>query len=180
MSGETQSYSEGVEDPNLGERRERVRQWVAALRSGNYEQGQRRLNTDNKFCCLGVACEVAIANGLDLGRDINEETQICTYGRGEFINDSYLPHPVSQWLGLVAPPVHNPKLRIPHQTWEAFRRRHLDVDCNCGISANPPEAAVNADYLNDNLKMNFAEIADCIEYTLLREDWDAAHGQAVQ
>lgn len=34
--------------------------WVAALRSGEYKQGQSLLlNGDNEYCCLGVACKVA-------------------------------------------------------------------------------------------------------------------------
>lgn len=32
--------------------------WVEALRSGKYEQGTGALNSDGKFCCLGVLCEV--------------------------------------------------------------------------------------------------------------------------
>ena len=36
---------------------------VAALRSGEYEQGVKRLRTEIKgrshFCCLGVACEIS-------------------------------------------------------------------------------------------------------------------------
>ena len=33
--------------------------WIAALRSGEYQQGQYALRTpDNKFCCLGVLCDV--------------------------------------------------------------------------------------------------------------------------
>ena len=32
-------------------------EWINALRSGDYEQGNNRLRTlDNKFCCLGVLC----------------------------------------------------------------------------------------------------------------------------
>lgn len=34
-------------------------EWVAALRSGKYQQGQGLLRTkDNRFCCLGVLCDV--------------------------------------------------------------------------------------------------------------------------
>jgi len=34
-------------------------QWLAALRSGDYEQGHGIMRTlDNKFCCLGVLCDV--------------------------------------------------------------------------------------------------------------------------
>ncbi len=30
--------------------------WIAALRSGEYEQTQGTLHKSNAFCCLGVAC----------------------------------------------------------------------------------------------------------------------------
>ena len=34
--------------------------WVAALRSGDYKQGQHYLKTpDDTYCCLGVLCEIA-------------------------------------------------------------------------------------------------------------------------
>lgn len=32
--------------------------WLTALRSGKYQQGQNFLQRDDKFCCLGVLCEV--------------------------------------------------------------------------------------------------------------------------
>lgn len=32
--------------------------WVQALESGKYQQGEGRLCKDDKYCCLGVACEV--------------------------------------------------------------------------------------------------------------------------
>lgn len=35
------------------------RHWVAALRSGEYEQGNGWLRIGNKFCCLGVACDIS-------------------------------------------------------------------------------------------------------------------------
>lgn len=35
-------------------------QWLEALESGKFEQGQNCLRSgDNKFCCLGVACELS-------------------------------------------------------------------------------------------------------------------------
>lgn len=34
-------------------------QWIAALRSGKYEQGQSKLKSGNKFCCLGVLCDIS-------------------------------------------------------------------------------------------------------------------------
>ena len=38
--------------------------WLAALRSGEYEQGKKFLRRDyNEFCCLGVACDVLHKSG---------------------------------------------------------------------------------------------------------------------
>lgn len=38
----------------------RVSDWIAALRSGDYVQGKSRLKSQtDKYCCLGVLCEVA-------------------------------------------------------------------------------------------------------------------------
>jgi hypothetical protein len=32
--------------------------WLEALRSGAYQQGRTYLRTDNKYCCLGVLCDL--------------------------------------------------------------------------------------------------------------------------
>lgn len=32
--------------------------WLTALESGQYEQGLRYLCRNNKYCCLGVACDI--------------------------------------------------------------------------------------------------------------------------
>lgn len=40
------------------------RQWVSALRSGEYEQGHGLLEVGGKFCCLGVLCDLAVKAGL--------------------------------------------------------------------------------------------------------------------
>ena len=34
------------------------KKWVAALRSGKYEQGKEALRNGDKYCCLGVLCEI--------------------------------------------------------------------------------------------------------------------------
>lgn len=47
---------------------ERRKAWVAALRSGRFEQGQVDLQRGNNYCCLGVGCIVAIEDGLILNR----------------------------------------------------------------------------------------------------------------
>ncbi len=37
---------------------ERVRKWIAALRSGEYPQARRSLRKGDCFCALGVCCDV--------------------------------------------------------------------------------------------------------------------------
>ena len=34
-------------------------EWIAALRSGAYKQGRDSLKRGDRFCCLGVACDLA-------------------------------------------------------------------------------------------------------------------------
>lgn len=44
--------------------------WVQALRSGEYEQGQDYLCRGGKFCCLGVLCEIQGLPKEDVEGDI--------------------------------------------------------------------------------------------------------------
>jgi hypothetical protein len=37
--------------------------WVAALRSGDYEQGKSHLRENGKYCCLGVLCNTVNPDG---------------------------------------------------------------------------------------------------------------------
>ena len=46
--------TEPLMDPDIGEK------WVAALESGDYEQGKLRLRQKEEFCCLGVLCDLYI------------------------------------------------------------------------------------------------------------------------
>jgi hypothetical protein len=74
-------------------------QWVAALRSGDYQQGKGALHqysTGNPdlFCCLGVLCHLAAEAGV---------VQSHLTGRGEVQYDHaalILPPSVSEWAGL--------------------------------------------------------------------------------
>src|SRR2546423_13169889 len=86
--------------------KENMRLWVAALRSGEYKQGtgtlERTVDGETRHCCLGVACRVAMNNGLKFNiierrpSVINSSTS-DTFFDGEV---GVLPEPVRKWLGL--------------------------------------------------------------------------------
>lgn len=71
--------------------------WVAALRSGNYNQGVNTLRKGNNFCCLGVLCDVVDPKGW-------KESQLFKtskkYGYGINEVTSTLPYEIMQFAGL--------------------------------------------------------------------------------
>lgn len=71
--------------------------WIEALESGEYQQGQGALRhlEAGTFCCLGVATDVAIRNGVAIAW--NENVEIETEDGG---HAGTLPIPVQEWLGI--------------------------------------------------------------------------------
>ncbi|WP_434439738.1 hypothetical protein [Lentzea sp. E54] len=112
-------------------------EWVAALRSGEYQQGAGALRyaspTGDRFCCLGVACELFAER---LGVEVSGPAE---WSRSYDGRDSFLPPAVIAHLRIGNS---DPYLRLPS------RRSKL------------------ASTLNDEGK-TFAEIADLIEATYL-------------
>lgn len=146
--------------------------WVRALREGQLEdgtpieQGKRRLETeDGKFCCLGVLCKIAVADGVIERRIVHDPHPAgpawpIQYGTGEpgpFGNweSSILPFPVAEWAGLNAQ-VPRPR-NLPESVW-------------------PADAPADLTLLNDGYRnsltgqsiapLTFAQIADVIEASL--------------
>lgn len=80
--------------------------WLKVLRSGEYEQGRGQLRSDNKFCCLGVLCEIY--------RQETGKGRWVVYGQftDENGNSSFsaLPKKVVEWAEL---PGENPDVRKP-------------------------------------------------------------------
>lgn len=109
--------------------------WVAALRSGEFPQGRRRLKSvSGGLCCLGVACEVAAREGVGNWVDL-------TFWADSDHNASVPPTPVLEWLGL-------PKDNGPLST--DIQYKHGDwADC--------------LTELNDDAGYTFDQIADLIE-----------------
>lgn len=72
--------------------------WTAALRSGKYTQTTGKLANKTGYCCLGVACEIYIANGGSLLRSVDEASSDKRVLYDYY--SMYLPPDVSEWLGI--------------------------------------------------------------------------------
>jgi len=129
-------------------------EWVAALRSGDYQQGQSALKTaSGSFCCLGVACDLAAKQGVTEFRADpcgcgNAE---CNSGRG--YTDDYgsvatgtLPNNVRHWLGL--------------ESAGGSLKESIEYSAP---EADQPRKATDLITLNDEANWDFAKIADLIE-----------------
>ena len=84
---------------------ENAKKWVAALRSGKYKQTKNvlhRTNGQDKFCCLGVACDLFIKSGgkLSAVRKKHDGSIPCISYAGK---TGILPATVKKWLGLSGP-----------------------------------------------------------------------------
>jgi hypothetical protein len=71
-----------------------VKKWLRALRSGKYKQTTGALRKKNKFCCLGVICDLAVKEGII--KPPIEEKEYYDYGGVTGV----LPEEVQKWLGL--------------------------------------------------------------------------------
>lgn len=110
--------------------------WVKALRSGKYLQGYGFLAKNDRFCCLGVLCELAVLDGViepPVAEDWYGDT-VRFYGLSNEART--LPIEVAGWAGL---PSANPV-----------------------ISTGTPTSLAG---LNDSGK-SFATIADAVEELL--------------
>ena len=123
--------------------KENVKLWVAALRSGKYKQGENYLHITNEegedqYCCLGVACAVAVENGVDLEMSVNLNTHEYDHC------GATLPLTVMHWLGTV-----NPNPKTEDDSINGFGKASLT-------------------HLNDAKRYDFNKIADVIERDFIK------------
>lgn len=72
--------------------------WTAALRSGDYLQGQGKLrNESGSYCCLGVACDLATQDGVGQWRG-----RVFISSEGFNASGVELTNEVTEWLGLAS------------------------------------------------------------------------------
>jgi hypothetical protein len=118
------------------------RAWVAALRSGEYQQGTGCLRSkDDKFCCLGVLTDLAVRAGIAGPGRLSDGSYRYVFSMGSKVDPSLtvvgvLPHPVVDWAGLSSSDG-----RLPHSDRALWG-------------------------LNDQDRYTFAQLADIIEREL--------------
>lgn len=129
--------------------RERIQLWVDALRSGDYTQGTgalefRAFSNDGeeigkKHCCLGVACRVAINNGLkvEVYDNAGTSTFACNDGPNSSMTSGHMPEQVAEWFG-----------------FPMLTETSTDVILEDGVVATTA---------NDKLWWSFDQIADALE-----------------
>lgn len=68
--------------------------WLQALRSGKYLQAKGRLRTHNKFCCLGVLCDLH-------GKKFKQNNWTWREQEYAYLADGFiLSSQVKKWAGL--------------------------------------------------------------------------------
>ena len=126
--------------------KENLRKWIDALRSGKYVQARnvlhRQTSEGESFCCLGVACKVALDNGLKLSVSLERDERGIAVRYDD--TAATLPPAVAGWLGI--------------DSDGDVRFRPTDPD-RMGDKEDP----VSAIGANDSCGWDFARIADKLE-----------------
>ena len=114
------------------------KQWVEALRSGEYKQGQAVLCKDDAFCCLGVLCDLAVKAGVIEPPNVQGGGYTIYYeGSAHFPGES-----VEDWA-----------YQDSYAVAEFSEMWYVDyAGGEAGLS-----------HLNDNVGLSFTELADLIE-----------------
>lgn len=121
------------------------RDWVKALRSGQYQQGRKQLKDTDFFCCLGVACDIS-------GKS---EWKGTTY----LSNKNYMPQSVMALYGLNRKDGDYKHDSLP----EDLKRRIVETvtagTAHAGITSNLPVSLAEVNDFGDDFEL----IADIIE-----------------
>lgn len=140
------------------------RQWLAALRSGEYEQGREYLHFveggGEFYCCLGVLCDLAVKDGVVAAKTLHpspdpDTDDAATRSGYEALVDyadvgeatTLPPAAVDDWAYEVPPPASD-------DPWTVLVTDQYEPDYTRQLTLAE---------LNDEHGYSFAQIADLIE-----------------
>jgi hypothetical protein len=118
--------------------------WIAALRSGQYEQTTEILRSTAGYCCLGVLCDL-YSRETGVPWQQNAHVEFSMHG-----GHSVLPYEVEQWAGLTH----------EHGGYVAVNKRYDEGEDTI------VDHSLMLTELNDSWEYNFHQIADVIEEQL--------------
>lgn len=107
-------------------------QWVEALRSGKYKQTTDKLKRNDKYCCLGVLCEIS-----NISEFSKEEEYLAS--------DIHIPKKVRSWA------------RLKHENgWIPGGEEALTDLNDCGSRDSP--GPLTFDEIADVIQMTWEEL----------------------
>ena len=139
---------------------ELIKEWIEALRSGEYTQGKKALrNIKNEFCCLGVLCDITkeklnLEWELEVYELADELIEGEIYHIGKEKCEGLLPFKVSEYLGAKL----NYKVMISARNSKILEYVNNDLRLNYTYLTD----------LNDVWELDFNQIADILEEEFLK------------
>jgi hypothetical protein len=120
-------------------------QWITALRSGGYIQGEGKLHSTDGFCCLGVAAKEFLTSDVEVTQYVD-----CSFTHWEYNGEpDVAPDYVMKALGLYD----------SNGSTKAYRSL---IDSTSPTLDDIPSYELGLTNINDNGK-TFEQIADIIE-----------------
>ena len=141
---------------------EKAKAWLAALRSGNYEQTMNLLHDSRGFCCLGVACDVI--GGPDAWTPNDAEVGSFTHLGSAFL----LPEKIADEMNFRR----LTSVRVSSEEYDELTAKSKSMNVRRGEGSPwctyvPHETHspffVELTHLNDLAQLSFSDIADFIE-----------------
>lgn len=152
--------------------KELIRKWVDRLRSGEFKQGHSLLRYvdkrgDERLCCLGVACEIAVEEGIiPPGEWVDDDIDVSAKHKYQGHAGAFPPPSVIRAFYDIENVQDMGGVWYVEQTEEILA---AIADKN-EYTENSTAGHVQLTYLNDVANFTFEQIADCIEATFLTED----------
>lgn len=74
------------------------KKWLEALRGGQFKQGNGRLRSGDKYCCLGVLCEISKTGGWEEEHWVDGNSASKTMPPGYIIEQVGIEHEQALFL----------------------------------------------------------------------------------